>query len=73
MESRTELRSNGTEKSLVVMLVVSIVLALGIMAALLANSVIGPTPTQTTVTTQSGAGSSEPVDSFDGSGHGFIP
>ncbi len=72
MESRTELRGKGTEKSLVVMLVVSVVLALGIMAALVANSVIGPSPTQIR-TTQTGPGSSEPVDSFDGSGHGFIP
>ena len=72
MESRTELRGKGTEKSLVVMLVVSVVLALGIMAALVAHSVIGPSPTQIR-TTQTGAGSSEPVDSFDGSGYGFIP
>ena len=72
MESRAELREEGISKGLVVMLVVSIVLALGVLAALAANRVIGPTPTKT-VTTQTEAGSSAPVDSFDGSGYGLIP
>jgi hypothetical protein len=54
---------------MVVLFVVLVALGLSLASGYVVKSAGGP---HDTVTTQSGGGA-EPVDSFDGSGHGLVP
>ena len=76
MENRTALRGAGISKGLIALLAVIVVMCLGVMAAYLAKGVstpAGATQTRTVATQADSDRNSAPVDSFDGSGHGYVP
>jgi hypothetical protein len=82
MGSRTAFRGPGVSKEFLLLFVAIVVLGLYVMPAFLARSASAPTATENRIVTAQPAPTApcchavvatEPVDSFDGSGHGYVP
>jgi hypothetical protein len=78
MEARAVIREAGIPRGLATLFALVVVLTLGLMLGYVAKVVSPPAAIQHPVATTTApccqaVGATEPVDSFDGGGHGFIP